>query len=177
MVYPQNDKQLFWASSFGTGGVIQEEVLRKAAKDQGVSEDVERGRGGYSEENRRDSSTETFSFSEGRERRDLTEQGQSFDYSDNQGGNSQSAMSKSEGKLLEDVKAGEPLLPSAFISHSGRPVLASPNDDYPLQVTQRRQSLFQSGCAFPNGQQPGTVGEYLKMGMTRGTQTTKQRRM
>jgi hypothetical protein len=39
-------------------------------------------------------------------REDLTEQGQSFEYSDNQGGKSRSAMSKSEGQLLEDVKAG-----------------------------------------------------------------------
>jgi hypothetical protein len=63
---------------------------------------------------------------------DLSEQGQSSFVTDNQGAETQLAMSKSEGQLLEDVKAGEPMLTSASISQCGRPVLTSPNNDYPL---------------------------------------------
>jgi hypothetical protein len=107
------------SSSVGTRGVIQEEVLREVAADQGISEDFERGRDRYSEKSPRDSNEESISEGLERERRDLTEQRQSIDYSDNQEGNSRSAISKSEGQLLEDVKAGEPLLTSALISTMG----------------------------------------------------------
>jgi hypothetical protein len=41
-------------------------------------------------------------------------------------------MDKSEGQLLEDAKAGRPMLTSVFISPKGSTVLVSPNDDDPL---------------------------------------------
>jgi hypothetical protein len=116
-------------SSIGAGRVTQEEMLREVAKDQGIPEDFERGRGGYSEESRRDGSKESIPE---RKRRDLSEQGQSSIVSDNQVVKSRSAISKSEGQLLEDVKAGGLMLTSALISQCGRPVLSSPNDDDPL---------------------------------------------
>jgi hypothetical protein len=83
-------------------------------------------------------------------REDLTEQGQSFECSDNQGGKSRSAMSKSEGQLLEDAKAGGPMLASALISHGGRPVLASPSNDDPLVYSKAVDELRRERSLRPS---------------------------
>jgi hypothetical protein len=63
---------------------------------------------------------------------DLSEKGQSDSELDNQGCDSKPSMDKSEGQLLEDAKAGGPMLASVFRSHVGITALVSPNDDDPL---------------------------------------------
>jgi hypothetical protein len=143
------------SSSIGTRGGVQEKVLREIAENQGIPDDLEEGGRGYSDEGRRDSSEEPISEGFGRERRNLTEQRQSSEYSDNQGGNSRSAVSKSEGQLLEDVKAGGPMLTSALISHSGRPVLAGHNNDDPLVYPQIEDELRRERSFRPSHDDDG----------------------
>jgi hypothetical protein len=65
-------------------------------------------------------------------RRDLNERRQSNVVSDNQEEDPQPAMDKSEGQLLEDIKADGPMLTSVPISPKGSAALVSPNDDDPL---------------------------------------------
>jgi hypothetical protein len=59
-------------------------------------------------------------------------------------------MSKSEGQLLEDVRAGEVMLTSALISQGGRPVLARPNDDDPLVYSQAWDQLRRERSLRPS---------------------------
>jgi hypothetical protein len=89
--------------------------------------------------------------------RDLNEQGQSCTVSDNQGDDSQPAMDKSEGQLLEDTKVGRPMLTSTFISLKGRTISVSTNDDDPLVCLKAVDQLRRERSLRPNHEDASQV--------------------